>query len=688
MQTKTIFTRTLLAASLFAMFQAAYAESETQEQELQNVVVTGSMNRVGVVPFRQAKSAVAISRENLEAQNVQKTDEIARYQAGFSNQVFGSDTNTNWFRVRGTEATQAVNGMPVFEYGFFKPLTEIYGVEAVEVTKGADSITFGAANSGGLINYISKRANRNQVGKGEVRLSGGNKGHYGLAGDYTGSLNADNSLRYRVTGSYKHADGEWDKTDNGTLYIAPTVQWDITPHTRLDILASYQRDKGTPSSNFLPQEGTLRPFPDGSYISRNSNYGDPVNDTETNKQYGLGYEFSHKLDNNLTFNSSYRYSKADNYHRGAYVYPFATNYVVSRGVVFNNGTSKSHNFDNRLTWKFKNNWLDNTLVGGVDYRNQKVDALYTFFGSTTSTNLLNPQAGWGQAQNVSAAPRQNIKATQLGFYLQNQARINKQFTVGLGVRHDRAENEENISNQKIKDNHTSYSASVMYHAPKGFNPYISYNESFRLLNGVDGLNNLHDPNITKQTEIGVKYAPAWLDGNLSLAAFRAKDKGALYSRLVNGAMITKNDSDTTRKGIEFQADVNVLENLNVSAAYTYLSVVQNNADSDVRQPLFPKHTLSLKTAYTFNQGSLNGLTLGAGMRYIGNSVTANGSLYSGAKVPSATLFDVMARYPFGNNWTAQLNVDNVGDRRYLGGCDYYCYYGAGRNINASISYKF
>ncbi|MFQ1047381.1 hypothetical protein [Avibacterium paragallinarum] len=48
----------------------------------------------------------------------------------------------------------------------------------------------------------------------------------------------------------------------------------------------------------------------------------------------------------------------------------------------------------------------------------------------------------------------------------------------------------------------------------------------------------------------------------------------------------------------------------------------------------------------------------------------------------------MARYPFTPSWFVQLNVENVGNRRYLAGCDYYCYCGAERNINASVSYKF
>ncbi|SSY80960.1 TonB-dependent siderophore receptor [Alysiella crassa] len=693
------FTHTLVATALLALFGQA-AANDVATQELDTVTVrAGSMNRLGVVPFKQAKSTVAIKAADLRTEGVEKADELGRYQAGFSNQVFGSDTNTEWFRIRGTEATQAVDGKPTFSYGFFTPRTELYGVETVEVTKGADSLTFGAAKAGGLINYISKRAHKNQVGKGEVKVNIGNHKQAGIGADYTGSLNADNSLRYRVVGNYRTSDGEWDGTNNRTLYIAPSLQWDITPATQFNLLTSYQQDKGVPSSNFLPQEGSLVAFPDGSKLSPKANLGDPVNDTETNKQYSVGYEFTHKFSPNLTLDSSYRFNHVDNYHRGSYAYPSAydaawnpipasqAGYILSRGVVFNDGTAKTHSFDNRLTWKLKNNWLDNTLVGGIDYRKQKADALYTLFGTTSSVNLQNIAAAHGQTQNVSAATKVNIDAQQLGFYLQNQARINKNFVVGLGVRHDRTKNEEHTSTQKVKTNHTSYSGSLMYQMPFGLNPYISYNESFHVPTGLSGTQKLYDPNITKQTEIGVKYLPTQFDGQLSVAAFRAKDKGALMSNGV-GATVSNSD-DVVRKGAEIQGSLNINDNIKAGLAYTYLNSVTQTTTGDVRNPLLPKHTAALRGSYSFHSGSLNGLTVGGGVRYVGQSVGAkNFAVYPSIKVPSATVFDLMASYDFAQNWSAQVNVDNVSNRRYVAGCDTYCYYGQGRNINASISYRF
>ena len=282
---KTFVYSTISQVVLLAITSHAMANEQTNAETatLDEIsVVGGSMYRMGEVPVHQAKSAVAISREELDKQNITKADEIGRYQAGFTNQVFGEDTNTNWFRVRGAEVTQAVDGLPTFSYGFFTPYVNTFGLEAVEITKGADAMTFGAAQSGGLINYVSKRPHKDQIGKGEFKINMGNNTQYGFAADYTGAMNTAETLRYRLVTSYGGKDGQWDNTKNETLYIAPSFEWDISDRTRLTILTNYQQDKGVPSSNFLPQEGTLVASPNG-YISRSTNLGDPVNDTERNR---------------------------------------------------------------------------------------------------------------------------------------------------------------------------------------------------------------------------------------------------------------------------------------------------------------------------------------------------------------------------------------------------------------------
>lgn len=332
---------------------------------------------------------------------------------------------------------------------------------------------------------------------------------------------------------------------------------------------------------------------------------------------------------------------------------------------------------------------------GVDYRYQRVVGLYDGIGGgrTTQTNLFNPTVGYGKPQSFANLPEINIKARQLGFYLQNRARLAQQFVATVGMRHDRAKVEEQYFDKAQSRSHTSYSGALMYEAPFGLNPYVAYSEAFTLPIGQNGTGKLYEPTTTKQIEVGVKYLPTWIDGNITAAAFRAKDKGALFNRYLPAwGMYQDNAAENhKRQGVELQADINLLSNLNLVLAYTYQKSVEEKSGKEIRNPRVPKHTISAKTAYSFDKGILSGLTFGVGVRHIGSSVSKTDAYAlhaNGIKVPSVTLLDLMAQYQFNKNWVGQLNVDNVGDRRYVASCDWFCYYGSGRNINVSISYKF
>lgn len=691
-----LFTRSLLAAALLGVYTQGFAADTADEQpdstELQTVTVTGSINKLPGVPFRQAKSAVTVSAAALSEEGIEKADEVGRYQAGFTNQPYGSDTNTNWFRIRSAEASQSFDGAPAVSYGFFTPHTEPFGVETVEITKGADSLTYGAANAGGLVNYISKRPHPNQVGKGLIEAHIGNDNQRGIAADYTGALNADQSLRYRLVGSYRKADGQWNGTGNESYYFTPSLSWDIGERTNLSLLASVQKDVGTPSSNFVPQAGSLFAV-NGQTIDPASNLGDPSVDNERNTQYSLGYEFSHDFGNGLSFASNYRYSHIDNQHTGVYVWPSLSDSTATRDVVINDGQATGHYADNRLTWQWKNQHIQNTLTAGIDYRKHHTEGVYQNMqwpGSIVSPNTVNVFAPtYGVRIDSSNVPRTDMNLRQTGFYLQDSIKLFNRIGITAGIRHDRARNDELRSGQSVKANHTSYSGSLMYYAPYGLNPYFAYSESFRLPTGLSGNQTLYDPNTTEQYEIGVKYLPAWLDGSLSLAAYKARDKGALVSG-AGGVGSTVSGEVSKRKGIELQAQANLTDNISAQLAYTYQSRIDTEAGADYRNPLFAKHSASLRGSYRFDNGALNGLMLGAGIRYVGSSkIDGQWAAYRGLKVPSSTVFDLFARYTINDRWQAQLNVDNVGNRRYIAACDAsYCYYGQGRSIVGKISYAF
>lgn len=96
----------------------------------------------------------------MDAIGAQKLDEALRYTPGVLGQSFGVDNDTDWLYIRGFEATQYgtyLDGLQNFSYGFGGFLIDSFGIERIDVLRGASSGLYGGSNPGGIVNYISKR---------------------------------------------------------------------------------------------------------------------------------------------------------------------------------------------------------------------------------------------------------------------------------------------------------------------------------------------------------------------------------------------------------------------------------------------------------------------------------------------------------------------------------------------------
>jgi iron complex outermembrane receptor protein len=152
-------------------------------------------------------------------------------------------------------------------------------------------------------------------------------------------------------------------------------------------------------------------------------------------------------------------------------------------------------------------------------------------------------------------------------------------------------------------------------------------------------------------------------------------------------------SSIESKGVEFEFKTTRLYGFNISAAFTHLDprlTATNTVGALGKHPAgIAANQASLWTTYRFAAGVLDGLTLGGGVRYVGESW---GDTLNTITVPSFTLFDLSLRYQLGavtptlKNWDVALNVKNVADKLYVGSCEdaLNCYYGQGRTFDATI----
>ncbi|MFM4713531.1 TonB-dependent siderophore receptor [Aeromonas veronii] len=667
------------------------AEQTTAElpKASETMVVTGTAMKVEVPMAETPRAVSVVNREELDQHAVLQLDEAIRYRSGVLTGLYGSDNNTDWFKVRGFDAASYLDGNRLFGTGYYVWTPEPFGLESVEVLKGPASILYGEAPPGGVINAISKRPTATPQGQVDLQL--GSRDHRQVGVDVSDAL-SDNS-RYRMVALYKERDGVLTGTYNDRVYLAPSVTFDLSDRTSLTLLASFLHDEGVPTNGFFPVYGTLNTS--GGQIDPSTNLSQPDYDRNRNTQISTGYELAHQLNQTWEFKQNVRFNYNDLLLRQTYIFPTYEGTTASRGLVYRDGNTKSATMDNQMVGYWNTDSTEQTLLLGVDLQRHVNEGVEADNYAMGTINTMNPDYSGFPGFDESTATHQKSSKGQSGLYAQHQIRWDDRWLLTAGGRFDYVEthNTNTSKGERQYDHELSLSGSLMYLADNGLSPYFAYAESFEVLPGIDpNTRNSYKPLKGKLYETGVKYAPAFLDGYINLALFDLAQTNSLVS---TGSGQQTQAGEVTSQGVELEGSVQVTDALRLTAAYTYTDAKTNDTGSgDRRASLIPRHQASFWGNYKVQQGVASGLDLGTGVRYIGSSVGIGAvnadytPIYGSAEVPAHTVWDAMIGYDFAKNWRAQLNVNNLLGETYVASCDYYCYYGEPRSVVGSINYRW
>ncbi|MFM4805458.1 TonB-dependent siderophore receptor [Aeromonas bivalvium] len=669
----------------------ALAEENVLPKASETMVVTGTAMKVEVPMAETPRAVSVVNREELDQHAVQQLDEAVRYRSGVLTGLYGSDNNTDWFKVRGFDAASYLDGNRLFGTGYYVWTPEPFGLESVELLKGPASILYGEAPPGGVINAISKKPTATPQGLLDLQL--GSRDHRQIGVDVSDALTDDS--RYRMVALYKERDGVLDGTYNERAYLAPSVTFDLSDRTSLTLLASFLHDEGVPTNGFFPVYGTLNT--EGGQIDPATNLSQPDYDRNRNTQISAGYELAHQINETWEFKQNVRFNYNDLLLRQTYIFPTYEGTTAYRGLVYRDGDTKSGTMDNQLVGYWNTDRTEQTLLLGIDLQRHVNEGQEADNYGMGSIDTLHLDHGGFPGFDESTTTHQKSTKGQSGFYAQHQIRWDDRWLLTAGGRFDYVEthniSEATSKNEKQYDDNLSLSGSLMYLADNGLSPYFAYAESFEVLPGIDpNTKNSYKPLEGKLYETGIKYAPSFLDGYINLALFDLEQTNSLVS---TGSGQQTQAGEVTSRGVELEGSVQATEALRLTAAYTYTDAKTNDTgDGDRRASLIPRHQASFWGNYQVLQGPVSGLELGTGVRYIGSSVGIGAvnadysPIYGSAQVPAQTVWDAMIGYDFAKNWRAQINVNNLLNDTYVASCDYYCYYGEPRSIVGSVNYRW
>ena len=458
-----------------------------------------------------------------------------------------------------------------------------------------------------------------------------------------------------------------------------------------------------------------------------------TNDFLRETQMNISLGLTHKITDNLSFNSTYlnsSYSEDLREHNQANSYYMQQQGKANTGdptkilmqALLRQRTFRNNSFNNYFNYNFTTGLVKHTLLVGYDYfqvellpgASQLTAGGYLLKNGKTTTTF-NPTRLNTYVVDANNNPVTNVAVFDLnkpttgnvmketgkyiftsgntkptlqtshGVYLQEQLEVSI-VKLLLGLRKEffmdyinyKENNEEKIEQQALiprvglvitANDNINFYSTWM----KGFEPQTAAIQS-----EPDRYGGPFDPVYSELYEMGVKTD--WFNNRLSATAsvFKIIQQNSLYDAFP--AVIGKPDlkmqiGEEESNGFEFDLAGEITPNWSILANYAYIDAritktAQNNEkDFDMQRPSTPRHSGNIWTKYIITEGPLKHLGFGAGYNFVTERYGQVGRRTNTTIYPGYGLVNAVLYYKI-NQIQLQLNLNNVlNQTHWVGGYD-------------------
>ncbi|WP_348698799.1 TonB-dependent siderophore receptor [Duganella fentianensis] len=582
---------------------------------------------------------------------------------------------------------------------------DLYNVEQVDALTGPNAMMFGRGGSGGVINRVSKQANFST--QRALDLTAGNFRKRRLAADLGQAINDTLAVRVAAlaedSGGYQRAYSLQRKGINPTLALRPDRATSVV--LGYEHFEDYRTaDRGVPSLNGRPLDLPVDAF-----------FGNPAAETRPARVLADAFssQIEHRFAGGLQLSNKTRYASYDKLYQN--ITPGAVNAATSRVTLsaYNNHQWRKNLFNQTdLTMLLQQGAISHQLLAGMELGQQNTDYLrQTGLFSNQASSISVPLAQADAALPVtyvlggSNSDRDGrSKATVAALYLQDQISFNPQWQLVAGLRYDafRLDYHNNVAagvrallpaaaDLSSRDNLISPRMGLVYKPLNMLSLYANYSVA-SVPRGGDQLSSLTvvnqslKPEKFTNYEAGAKlqYSPDLL---ATLALYRLNRNNVAVANPATGIVDRLVDGQRSN-GLELSVSGKLAPAWQVQGGYAYqdaklLTNVSATALNGVSVNAVPRHTLSLWNRYELND------RLGAGLGLIRRS-DMYASTSNAVVLPGYTRIDAALFYTLHDGCTAQLNIENLADRKYYAAAngDNNITPGSPRAIRANLHLKF
>ncbi|WP_168879310.1 TonB-dependent siderophore receptor [Rhizobium sp. P28RR-XV] len=650
-------------------------------------------SKSGIPLLETPQSVQVVTKAQLEVQKPQTVRQAIAYSAGVTSPD-SPDNRLDNFLVRGFQIDQYYNGLKLQQGTWAVPKVDPFFLDSIEVLQGPASVLYGQGSPGGLLNMVGKRPTDEPLH--EIQFQTGSYSRAQAAFDFSGPVNDDGTLLYRLTGLGRTTGTQVENQREERVEIAPSVTIKPDEDTKLTILADYLNDPRGGFWSRLPATGTIFPTSRGTYFPTDLFTGDKDFDYMRRQQQSIGYEFEHRFNDVWAIRQNVRFQHMSVDYAELQASALAADgHTLSRSAYMAQEQLNTLAIDNQAEADFDTGPVAHKAILGLDYQYKNWNNL-TRYGAGPSLDLDNPD----YTQAVKLPPifqNANQRQQQFGIYAQDQLKLDN-WALLLSARQDWASTDSDnyLKNTTTDQNDHAFTwrAGLTYLFDNGFAPYASYATSFNPTIGVNASGDPFKPTTGDQYEVGFKYQPTGYDSFITASLYDLRQQNYLTNTLTTPVVQTQVGEVRSRGG-QISGVASINDELNLTASYAYLSnEIRKASDGTAGNRIanLPANTASLWADYKFQDGTADGLGLGFGVRYIGSRYTTNANT---AKMPDHVVFDAALNYDLGKlsnemrGATFALNVSNLFDKHFISDCTAAgCVYGMRRTVFATLGYKW
>ncbi|WP_240640223.1 TonB-dependent receptor [Mangrovimonas spongiae] len=674
-----------------------------------------AITRLPLAPYEQIQSISIVSEKLIEQQGNLTISEATR-------NVPGVYTFATYGNKRESMSSRGFRGIPILKNGVrvhsdFRGtgiLTDMQGVDNIQVLKGSSAITQGVATDlgspGGVVNIVTKTPKYNFGGN--VSLRAGSFGQVRTAYDVYGPLTKSKNFAFRINGALERADGFRSGISSERFYINPSLEWRIDDKSTLTLEMDYFDDSRTPDVGTVNlNENNVNAIYDLPY----DQFLGFKNDKSLTKNTTFSVRFNRELNDKLTLKTAYYKSNLDLDDKGASLGNVVEDEITGDPIynLRSRGYSTSTRQDDNAVLQVdiigdevKTGSISHTFQVGFDYRTTKYSTHSDRISTVDTINVFTPNTNNLPGNLNFSSPRAGgAESRALGFVAQDVITFNNWLKSFVGIRYSKTQTD--AETETTESDAFNPLAGVIVTPYKNINVFASYTNSSnpRSATRLDENGNELGNERFDQIEAGIKTN--WLDNRLrfNFTLFKINNKDInlpVYDENWVATGFYQKGGNDERKGIEVELSGRILNNLEVITGYSYIDAQYKEHTSFVygSAPLnTPRHTFNAYANYSFKQ-KLEGLSLGAGVYYTGerpiNDWSAGAVTHEGIvpnqkpfNVEAYMLTNIQAAYQFNNHWNFRVLLNNVFNEigynayrtRYINQTD-------PRNFAAVLSYRF